>query len=83
MAEIVVHPVGDKPTLRVAYFFSGKSRRSSVGDELRKLCQQQGYGLLVFEVYIFNAGGEHDLLDTDQQARWEAGYATAKGTWRS
>ena len=72
MARIIVRRVGDKPTLGVAYFFSKKSRRSSVGHELRKLCQQQGYCLLVFEVDILNAGGEHDLLDNDRRARWEA-----------
>ena len=39
-----------KPTLRVAYFFSGVTRKASIADELRKLCERDGFGLQVFEI---------------------------------
>ena len=60
------------PTMRVAYFFAGKSRKSSVGEELRKLCAPRNFGLVVNEVDILNGGGAHDLLDHNSQGRWES-----------
>ena len=72
VAEMIVHPHGDKPPLRVWYFLTGKSRRSSVFDKVRKFCCHHGYGLVVFEVDILNDGSEQDLLNDDQQARLEA-----------
>ena len=58
--------------MKAAYFFSGKSRKSLVGEELRKLAIEKGVGLIVYEVDILNGGGEHDLLDKAAQYRWEA-----------
>ena len=60
---MLVQPKGDKPTLRVAYFFSGVTRKASIADELGKLCERDGFGLQVFEVDVLVGGSEHDLLD--------------------
>ena len=62
MAELVVRPIGKKPTLRMAYFFAGKSRKGSVGEELRGRCGKNGCGLIVHEVDILNGGKAHDLI---------------------
>ena len=62
VVEIHVVPPEGRPTLRIAYFFSGKSRRSSVGEELKKLCTANSVGLIVHEVDILNGGADHDLL---------------------
>ena len=72
VAEVVVVAPPGQPTLKAAYFFSGKSRKSSVGEELRKLAVEKGVGLIVYEVDILNGGGEHDLLDKTAQYAWEA-----------
>ena len=47
----VVAPEG-RPTLRVAYFFSGISRKCSVGECLRALCIAGNFGLELHEVDI-------------------------------
>ena len=72
VAEIVLKPKHGKPSLRMAYFFAGKSRKASVGEELRKLCEADGFGLIVYEVDILNGGSAHDLINTESQAAWEA-----------
>ena len=71
---VQVKPREGSSTLRVAYFFSGTSRKASVGDELRKLCQASGIGLLLEEIdiYIYNGGTAHDLLDKASQADFES-----------
>ena len=58
-------------TLRVAYLFSGISRKSSIASELKKLCEQSGLGLIVDEIDIYNGGSSHDLLDPEVQANLE------------
>ena len=72
IVEIVVEAPEGRPTLHVAYFFSGASRKSSVGEELRTLAKAKNVGLVVHEVDILNGGAAHDLIDNDAQARWEA-----------
>ena len=57
--------------LRVAYLFSGVSRRSSIASELRKLCLKSGVGLTVDEIDIYNGGSSHDLLNPEVQAELE------------
>ena len=56
VAEIVVQATQGKPTLRVAYFFAGKSRNGSIGSELKILCKDRGFGLIVHEIDILNGG---------------------------
>ena len=58
--------------MRVAYFFSGMSRKAFVGEELRRLCAKAGLGLVVDEIVIMNGGKAHDLLSKDAQIAWEA-----------
>ena len=67
IVEIVV-----TPTLRAALLFSGESRRSSVGDELKALAIAKNCGLIVHEIDILNGGAQHNLLDGEAQSRWEA-----------
>ena len=69
---MLVEPKDGKPTLRVAYFFSGVTRKASIADELRKLCAKDGYGLQAFEVDVLVGGSEHDLLDRTGQEAWLA-----------
>ena len=57
---MLVAPKPGKPTLRVAYFFSGVTRKASIADELRKLC----------EIDVLVGGSEHDLLDKNSQDLW-------------
>ena len=64
-------------TLRVAYLFSGVSRRSSIATELAKLCRSSGIGLHVDEINIYNEGSSHDLLDPGVQAEIEKKIADA------
>ena len=59
-------------TIRVAYLFSGKSRRASIAEELRTLCQRSGLGLHFEQLDINVGGASHDLLDTGRQAELEA-----------
>ena len=47
-----IEPKDRRKTLRVAYFFSGVIRKASIGDELRKLCEKDGYGLQIFEIDV-------------------------------
>ena len=45
IAEIVVQAKQGKPTLRTAYFFAGKSRNGSIGEELKTLCRGRDFGV--------------------------------------
>ena len=60
------------PTLRVAYLFSGISRKASIASELKTLCTQSGTGLNVEEIDIYNGGSSMDLLDSTIQSQLEA-----------
>ena len=53
------------PTIRVAYLFSGKERRASIAEELRRLCLASGLGLQFEQLDIHVGGDAHDLLDKD------------------
>ena len=55
------------PTLRVAYFFSGIERKASIGNQLKALCEEHGYGLNFEEIDILVGGASHDLLDKEAQ----------------
>ena len=69
----VVLPAGDSGlTLRGAYLFSGKHRKSSIATELQSKCRTARVGLSVEEIDIYNGGSSHDLLDTQVQAQLEA-----------
>ena len=69
---MLVQPKEGMKTLRVAYFFSGVTRKASIADELRKMCEKDGHGLQVFEVDVLVGGSEHDLLDRVAQDAWLA-----------
>ena len=56
-----------KPTLRVAYFFSGIPRKASIAAELERLCRASGFGLLIEEIDLYVGGKEHDLMDKRTQ----------------
>ena len=45
-----------KPTLKVAYFYSGIERKASVADWLQKMCQAEGFGLEFHEIDILVGG---------------------------
>ena len=68
IVEIVAEAPEGRPTLHVAYFFSGASRKSSVREELRIMATAKNVGLVVHEVDIHNGGAAHDLIDNDAQA---------------
>ena len=72
IVEIVVTPSEGRPTLRAAYFFSGESHRSSVGEKLKAPAIAKNCGLIVHEIDILNGASQHDLLDSEVQSRWEA-----------
>ena len=55
------------PTLRVAYFFSGISGKASIVKCLKRLCENNGYGLEFEEIDILFGGTEHDLLSKETQ----------------
>ena len=55
------------PTLRVAYFFSGIERKASIGNKLKAMCEEHGYGLNFEEIDILVGGASHDLLDKEAQ----------------
>ena len=72
IVEIVSEAPEGTPALHAAYFFSGASRKSSVGEKLRTMAKAKNVNLVVHEVDILNGGAAHDLVDNDAQARWEA-----------
>ena len=55
------------PTMKVAYFFSGISRKTSIAQSLKKLCEDSGYGLEFTEIDILVGGKDHDLFDKSKQ----------------
>ena len=48
---LLVAPDG-RPTLRVAYFFSGAQRKASLAEALKKLCSASQFGLRFEEIDI-------------------------------
>ena len=70
--KVVLEPLEGKRTMRVAYFFSGMSRKASIGEELRRLCAKAGLGLVVDTIDIMNGGKAPDLLSKEAQTAWEA-----------
>ena len=61
-------PRDGRPTMRVCYLFSGRHRRASIAEELRRLCERSGSGLRMEEIDIMIGGSAHDLLDAEKQA---------------
>ena len=49
---VTAKALNGRPTLRVAYFFSGIARKASIGNSLKKLCEAQGIGLNFEEIDI-------------------------------
>ena len=71
----VVAPRDGAHTIRVAYLFSGKARRASIAEELRRLCEKSGMGLSFEQIDIYVGGASHNLLDKERQADLEARIA--------
>ena len=69
---LLVAPREGRTTLRVCYLFSGVQRKASIGNHLKKLCETEGIGLVLFEVDILVGGSGHDLLDKASQDKWMA-----------
>lgn len=70
--HVVVPPQTGCPTLKVAYFFSGISRKASVCEYLKEFCSEAGFGLEFYEVDVLVGGSEHDLMDVETQEAWIA-----------
>ena len=60
-------PQDGRRSIRVLYLFSGVSRRASIAESLRTLCQRDGNGLEFHDVDIHVGGSAHDLLDKEIQ----------------
>ena len=77
-SPIRVSPREGRATLRVCYFFSGVSRKTSIAQHLLEMCEAEGVGLEIEEVDIHIGGQAHDLLNTEAQenilARIDSGY---------
>ena len=71
-STVLVQAPEGASTMRVVYFFSGKKRKGSVADYLRRLCIAHKCGLRFEEVDIMVGGSEHDLLDRPSQDRYIA-----------
>ena len=56
--------------LRVAYFFSGIERKSSIADCLRKDCAKEGFGLEMHEIDNLVGGDAHNLALPKVQGDW-------------
>ena len=69
---VTVPALRGRPVLKVAYFFSGVSRKASVSGFLKKWCEDAGFGLVFYEVDILVGGDECDLMDRDTQDEWIA-----------
>ena len=67
--------------MRVTYFFSGMSRKASIGEDLRRLCAKVGLGLVGGGIDIMNGGKAHDLLSKDAQIVWEAKVTGGEYDW--
>ena len=61
---------GNRPTLRVAYFFSGVERKASIAEFLKSLCEKEGYGLELHEIDTLVGGEAHDLMSPEVQDTW-------------
>ena len=59
-----------RPTLRVAYFFSGVKRKASIAGFLKTMCVDAKVGLIMHEIDILVGGDEHDLMDKTAQEEW-------------
>ena len=70
--KVTVPALKGRPVLKVAYFFSGISRKASIANFLRKWCEAEGFGLVFYEVDILTGGSECDLMDRDRQDEWVA-----------
>ena len=68
----VVQAKPGKTTLRMAYFFSGIQRKASIAEQLKKRCEKEGIGLVVFEIDVVIGGSQHDQLDRESQDQWLA-----------
>ena len=66
-ARARVAPRDGRPTLRMAYLFSGPQRKSSIAHHLHQLCAKAGFGLEVDEIDILVGGKQHDMLDSEAQ----------------
>ena len=70
---LFVQPQQGRPTLRLAYLFSGASREASIAQHLKGMCEEVGIGLDVEEIDIHVGGSAHDLLDGEKQkSSWGA-----------
>ena len=88
---LLVRPHEGRPTLRIAYLFSGVQRNTSIAQHLKGMCEKAGIGLDVEEIDIQVGGAAHDLLDKEKQeelmGRIEAGeydlliLSPPCGTW--
>ena len=47
-------------------------RNASIGEELRKMCEERQFGLILHEIDILNGGKSHDLTAEEAQGRWES-----------
>ena len=59
-----------RPTLRVAYFFSGVKRKASIAGFLKTMCVDAKVGLTMHEIDILVGGDEHNLMDKTAQEEW-------------
>ena len=50
--SLLVQAMNGKPTLKVAYLFSGVKRKAGIGNALKLLCDKAGFGLVMHEVDI-------------------------------
>ena len=73
--SVVLEAPEGRPTLRVAYFFSGAQRKASIAEELKQHCKAANVGLRVEEVDMMVGGSEHNLLDYKAQERYLARIA--------
>lgn len=56
-----------RPTLRVAYAFSGKKRKASVAEYHLRFCEVSRLGLVVWEVYILTDSVAADFKNDETQ----------------
>ena len=57
--------------MKVAYFFSGMSRKASVMTFIFQSCKNAGFGMELYEVDIMN-NWKHDLISEDLLEEWIA-----------
>ena len=56
--------------MKVAYFFLGISRKASIANFLKLWCEEEGFGLIFYEVDILVGGSSCDLMDMEKQEDW-------------